>query len=94
MSEEQRKANWKIRDLVTDHKTGKLRETALWSNVGKAAMKWAFIYTVYQQKANFNELLWLAYGSIVVAHELTSRYFNQKQQLLDKDSNAQPTRAI
>jgi hypothetical protein len=75
---------WHIRDLVTDHQTGKLRETAVWSNIGKAAMTWGFVYTVYQQKANFNELLWLAYGSIVILHELSARYFNQKQQTLDK----------
>jgi hypothetical protein len=78
---------WHFRDLVTDHQTGRLRETALWSNVGKAAMTWAFIYTVYYGKGSFSELLWVAYGSIVVAHELTSRYFNQKQQTMDKPPN-------
>lgn len=72
-------------DLVTDHQTGKLRETALWSNIGKAAMTWAFIYTVFYTKGSFSELLWVAYGSIVVAHEMGARYFNQKQQQLDKD---------
>lgn len=82
---------WCVMDLVTDHQTGKLRETALWSNIGKCAMTWGFIYTVWQQKANFNELLWVAYGSIVVAHELTARYFNQKQQVLDKQNAPNPT---
>ena len=77
---------WCVMDLVADHQTGKLRETALWSNIGKAAMTWAFVYTVYFAKGGFSELLWVAYGSIVVAHELTSRYFNQKQQLLDKEA--------
>lgn len=78
--------DWHFRDLVTDHKTGKLRETAVWSNIGKCAMTWAFIYTVFYSKGSFSELLWVAYGSIVVAHELTSRYFNQKQQVLDKQN--------
>ena len=77
---------WCVMDLVVDHKTGKLRETAVWSNVGKAAMTWAFVYTVLQQKANFNETLWLAFGSIVILHELGARWFNQKQQSLDKET--------
>lgn len=76
---------WCLMDLVTDHQTGKLRETAVWSNIGKAAMTWAFVYTVFYAKGTFSELLWVAYGSIVVAHELSARYFNQRQQLLDKD---------
>jgi hypothetical protein len=77
--------------LVTDHQTGKLRETALWSNIGKAAMTWAFVYTVYSREGN-TEWLWMAYGSIVVSHELMARYFNQKQQVLNKEvGNAQPT---
>ncbi len=87
-------SEWHLRDLVTDHKTGKLRETAVWSNIGKASMTWAFIYTVFYAKGSFSELLWVAYGSIVVAHELTARYFNQKQQVLDKDTHAQPTRPV
>ena len=78
-------SDWHFRDLVTDHTTGKLRETAVWSNIGKASMTWAFVYTVFYAKGGFSELLWVAYGSIVVAHELTSRYFNQKQQVMDKD---------
>jgi len=73
---------WCVMDLVVDHKTGKLRETALWSNIGKAAMTWAFVYTVWAKQSS--EWLWLAYGSIVVVHEATARFFNQKQQVLDK----------
>jgi hypothetical protein len=69
-------------DLVTDHTTGKLRETSLWSNIGKAAMTWAFCYTIY--KGGSNELLWVAYGSIVVVHEAAARFFNQRQQQMDK----------
>lgn len=77
---------WCVMDLVVDHQTGKLRETALWSNIGKATMTWAFIYTVFYAKGSFSELLWAAYGSIVVCHELAARYFNQQQQKLDKDT--------
>lgn len=73
---------WALRDLFVDHQTGKLRETALWSNIGKAAMTWAFVYTIYAKQST--EWLWVAYGSIVVIHEGAARYFNQKQQVLDK----------
>ena len=73
---------WCIMDLVTDHKTGKLRETATWSNIGKAAMTWGFVYSLLHDRGS--EWLWVAYGSIVVVHEATARFFNQKQQVLDK----------
>jgi hypothetical protein len=73
----------KFLELITDHATGKLRETSLWSNIGKAAMTWAFIFTVL--KGSGTEWLWMAYGGIVVAHESVARFFNQKQQILDKE---------
>lgn len=72
---------WCVMDLVVDHQTGKLRETAVWSNVGKAVMTWAFVWVIY--KGGSSESLWLAYGSIVVIHEATARFFNQKQQTID-----------
>ena len=85
-------SEWHFRDLVTDHQTGKLRETAVWSNVGKAAMTWGFVYTVFYAKGAFSEALWIAYGAIVVAHEMGARYFNQKQQVIDKDkTHVSPT---
>ncbi len=74
---------WCIRDLFVDHKTGKLRETAVWSNIGKAAMTWAFCLTVYRGAST--EWLWVTFGGIVVAHESVSRILNQKQQTLDKE---------
>lgn len=74
---------WCVMDLVIDHQTGKLRETAVWSNVGKLTMTWGFIYTVINGSGS--EWLWLVYGSIVVAHETAARIMNQKQQQLDKE---------
>lgn len=74
---------WCVMDLVVDHQTGKLRETAVWSNTGKAVMTWAFCYTIWT--GHSSEWLWVAYGSIVVLHEATARYFNQRQQVLDKE---------
>ena len=95
MTEERRKPIWHLRDLVCDHKTGKLRETAVGSILCKIAMTWGFVYTVYQQKANFSESLWLAYGSVMLGHEAYARFMNQRQQKLDKDTpNAQPTRPV
>lgn len=73
---------WCFMDLVVDHQNGKLRETAVWSNVGKAVMTWGFVYTLLQGKGS--EWLWVAYGAIVVAHETAARVMNQKQQTLDK----------
>lgn len=74
---------WCVMDLVVDHKTGKLRESAVWSNVGKAAMTWAFIHTV--MGGHGSEWLWIAYGGIVVAHASVERVLNQKQQTMDKE---------
>jgi hypothetical protein len=66
---------WHIRDLVVDHKTGKLRETALWSNIGKTAMTWAFCWLTL--KNQLTEWYVLAYGGIVVFHELGSRVISR-----------------
>ena len=75
---------WSLLDLVADHQTGKLRETLIWSNVGKCCMTWAFVWTIY--KGGSSEWLWLTYGGIVVMHETAARILNQKQQALDKDA--------
>ena len=73
---------WHISDLFVDHHSGLLRETSVWSNIGKAAMTLAFLYVVY--KGQSSQWLWIAYGGVVVAHESVSRILNQKQQALDK----------
>ena len=74
---------WHLRDLVTDERTGRLRETKLWSNIGKAAMTIAFAIVVYRGAGT--EWLWLTYGGVVVLHELGSKALNQQQQKLDKE---------
>ena len=73
---------WHWRDLVTDHQTGKLRETMIWSNIGKAAMTFAFVVVTWRGAGT--EWLWLTYGAVVVLHELGSRHYNQAQQKIDK----------
>lgn len=75
---------WCLMDLVVDHQTGRLRETAVWSNVGKAVMTWAFVYTVLG--GHGSEWLWVAYGGIVVSAEVVARVLNQKQQKIDVES--------
>ena len=92
MKPDRRKRRWCVMDLVTDHQTGKLRETSLWSNVGKLVMTWAFCYVVY--KGGSSESLWLAYGSIVVVHEAASRFLNQRQQALDGSAPATTTTSV
>ena len=74
---------WHIRDLVTDERTGRLRETKLWSNIGKAVMTFAFVLVTVRGAGT--EWLWLTYGGVVVLHELGSKALNQKQQQLDKE---------
>lgn len=67
---------WCFLDLVTDHATGKLRESSVWSNVAKLSMTWAFIWTVLNDKQT--EWLWAAYGGLVMLHEGASRFLNMK----------------
>lgn len=73
---------WHAIDLISNHSTGLLRETSVWSNIGKAAMTVAFLYSVY--KSVDTEWLWLVYGGIVISHESVSRILNIKQQALDQ----------
>lgn len=92
MKNDRRRRRWCVMDLVTDHQTGKLRETAVWSNVGKAAMTWAFCWVIY--KGGTSESLWLAYGSIVVIHEATARFFNQRQEKIDQAGPGSTTTSV
>jgi len=73
---------WHVMDIVTEYKSGRLSETKIWANIGKAVMTWGFIYVI--MRGGSSEFLWLAYGGIVVAHEVFSKAQNQKQQALDK----------
>lgn len=66
---------------MTDHETGRLRESSVWSNAGKLAMTWAFVYVVLH--GDSSEFLWLAYGGVVVGAEIGARILNQKQQVLN-----------
>ena len=82
MTDEVKKVKWKWSDLVVDHQTGRLRESSVWSNIGKAVMTWGFVYAVW--KGNSSEWLWVAFGSVVVLSEVGARILNQKQQVLNE----------
>lgn len=77
---------WHLRDLVVDHQTGKLRETAVWSNAVKAATLVSYIRFVTAD--NFATMTAVASG-ILITHEVAARALNQRQQKisseLDKD---------
>lgn len=73
---------WCVMDLITEAKTGRLSEARVWSNIGKLAMTVAFGWVIYRGQSS--EFLWLAYGGIVVGHEVMAKFQNQKQQQLDK----------
>lgn len=74
---------WHWRDLFVDHKTGKLRETAMWSNVGKGMLTAWLGVDIYRGTATVE--LGTLYASIVVLHEMGARFFNQRQQKIDKE---------
>ena len=76
MTEDRRKRRWCLGDLVADHQTGKLRETLVWSNVGKAIAAWALVHNVL--KGTDTESLWLIVLGVLTAHELASRWLAQK----------------
>lgn len=73
---------WHVRDLVTDHRSGRLIEAKLWSNVCKGTMTFGFIWAVTH--AQGTDWLWLTYGAVLLGHELGIRHYNQAQQKLDK----------
>ena len=83
---------WHLRDLFTDHKTGKLRETLLWSNIGKATAVWGLIYNVVHHTDT--EWHWLIVLGVTTAHELLSRYLNQKLPPLPKSMDPSATQTI
>lgn len=74
---------WHWRDLFTDHKTGVLVETKLWSNVGKFLMSVAFVIVVWRGAST--EYHWAMFGGVVVLHDLGTRYQRYKERQQDKE---------
>ena len=75
---------WCVMDLVTDRTTGRLRESACWSNAGKAAIWYA--YVKYVNAANF-ETMTLVLAGALLGHEIGSRILNQRSEKMEKDKN-------
>ena len=73
---EKRGRRWCFTDLVTDHKTGKMRETLFWSNIGKGAALWGFVTKVLE--GTDTDMLWFIVMGVLTAHELVSRWLSQK----------------
>ena len=71
-------------DLVTDRTTGRLRESACWSNAGKAAILWA--YCTHVTTLNF-ETMTVVVGGLLLGHELGARILNQKSDKMEKEAN-------
>jgi len=78
---------WCVMDLITDHMTGKMRETLVWSNAFKASTLVA--YSRFVGPDNF-ELMTLTAGSLFLAHEGISRLMNHRQQKTQADAPAGP----
>jgi hypothetical protein len=81
---------WKWRDLFTDHKTGKLRETAIWSNIGKATLTYGLCHQI--KTGTLTEWFVAAYGAVVIMHEVAARVLNQRQQGIDKQGATDDTK--
>jgi len=79
---------WCLMDMVTNHQTGKLRETAFFSVLGKFSVLWAYIKYVTAQ--NY-ETMTAVMAGILIVHEVVKAYQNQQQQKLDKTNATQPT---
>ena len=72
---DRRAPEWHIRDLFCDNH-GKLQETKIWSNVGKAIAAGALVWNVH--KGTDTEMLWLVVMGVLTAHEAFTRWINSK----------------
>lgn len=81
---------WRIADLITNHQTGRLRETAFWSNICKASATYAYLR--YVTASNYESMTAVLVGALIL-HEVVKAKQNQDQQKLDKQ-NVEPARAV
>ena len=73
---ERRARRWCLTDLVTDPYSGKLKETLLWSNLGKlSALSW-FSYKCYDGADS--EWLWLIVMGVLTCHAAFSQLVSMK----------------
>ena len=75
---EKRRRLWCVMDLVTDPISGRLAETKIWSNAGKALMCWVVWHEAIQGQLTEPLLLWFA--AAVLGHESLTRFMNMKRE--------------
>ena len=73
---EKRKRRWGLTDLVTDPYNGKLKETLLWSNLGKASALFWFSWKCYYGTDSIE--LWAVVMLILTAHAVFSQFIMAK----------------
>ena len=75
---EKRRRRWCLMDLVTDPISGRLAETKIWSNAGKALMCWVMWHETVEGTITEPLLLWFA--AAVLGHEAITRFMNIKRE--------------
>lgn len=73
---EKRARRWCFLDLVTDSYNGKLKETLLWSNLGKASALVWFSWKCYHDTDSPE--LWLIVMVVLTAHAMFSQFLSAK----------------
>ena len=68
---------WHWRDLFTNDETGKLSETKLWSNIGKGAMTFGFLWSVIH--AGSTDWLWLTFGAVIAGHAIANKIVDKEK---------------
>jgi len=63
--------------LFVDQKQGHVSHTKFWSNVGYAAMTWAFCWVVYKGHTDIDVMLWALFGAVVVGNRTIHKVMNK-----------------
>lgn len=73
---DRRLRRWCVMDLVTDPISGTLKETLLYSNLGKVSALIWFSWKCYNDRDT--EMLWLIVMGILTAHAVFSQFIMSK----------------
>ena len=82
--QERRARRWCVMDLITDPVTGRLAETKLWANIGKALMCWVLWNEATQGQVTESLLMW--FGLLLFAHESVSRFLINRHDIQTQDN--------
>lgn len=80
---DRRGRRWLLSDLICDHVTGRLRESAVWSNIGKLAILYAYFGNV--AAGNFETMSGVV-AVTLLGHDIGNRLINLKAQAAQKDA--------